>query len=78
MCETLAVKRYTLMENIKDSMPSAMEIDFNNMLTHEKTSFLLSGLNARFTGEWSHVYINIVYFVHYMYKERYRIYETNI
>ena len=51
-CEALAQTRYKYMERVLSSMPPPMRRHFEDMLITEKTMFIVSGLNVKYTDEW--------------------------
>ena len=75
-CEALAKTHYKYMERVLSSMPPPMRRHFEDMLITEKTMFIVSGLNVKYTDEWSHLYSNIVKFVHNIYEERHDRYKN--
>ena len=69
-CKELGVVRFSLLNNIIESMPDAMRDSFCNMIAEDKVIFLLSAMHCKYTKEWSNLYRNIVIFVDEMYNER--------
>ena len=75
VCESLKSTRIDHLRKISASMPIAMNNEFSNMTPHRKVVFLLSGLSAAYTWEWTAIYSNIANFVYEMYRERFKYYE---
>ena len=60
-----------------NSMPTEMALGIKTKTNREKTSFIVSGLNARaYIKEWRQVYLSVADMVHHICKARATIYDS--
>ena len=75
-CPALEGQRNRTWQRVLQSMPPAMVRQQLGVSNREKTEFLLSCLNNTVTTEWHEIYMNIIVFIHDIYKERARLYDA--
>lgn len=78
-CEELDSFRKNDWPKVLNSMPNAMARQVNVWPNKQKMQFVLSGLNCQYVREWDEIYINIVLFIHRLYKlrsEKYTLIDT--
>ena len=69
-CQSLEQKRQQCLQLIVGHMPPAMKVDFLQLSDYEKVTFLLSGMNAKYTPEWGNLYQSIAQGIYSIYSER--------
>jgi hypothetical protein len=69
-CSAFNMLRNTLWEKVLEQAPQAMQEELGSMNDHEKTVFIFSGLNCKFTVEWEELYVSLINFCYKIYQVR--------